>query len=149
MKRTPVLIGVAVLAAAAAAVSVASAHARPAAAKPGHVQRLALVVRPLGRGGESVSPSAGNIAVAPGIPVRVTITNYTHEFHTFTVPGLHVDVLVKPALSHRPSKATFTFTAWQSGTFRWSCVLCDHGGPGHRDHMGGAVYVIIAPTNIP
>lgn len=150
MKKTPVLLTAAGLAAAAAAsAAVASGHARAPTAHPAHAQQLALVVRSAGHGGEQVSPSGGNIAIAPGVPVRVTITNYTHMYHTFTVPGLHVGVMVTPGRANAPSKTTFTFTAWESGTFKWFCAFCDHGGPGHRDHMGGSVYAVIDPSSLP
>lgn len=150
--RNLVLVGGG-LAAMAATSLTAVAWATPAgtrkpATSQAQVQKLAMSIRPSGqRGVELVSLE--NIALAPGVPVRVTVTNFTHEFHTFTVPGLHVSRLVFPANRRVPRKSTFTFTAWEGGSFDWYCLFCRQDGSRHRRQMGGTVYVIINPSVIP
>lgn len=141
------LIG-AVLAAALAT----AALAEPAGAlkPPGfpHVQQLALTIT--GQANATlVSPSTGNIAVAAGVPVRVTVTNYTREFHTFTIPGLNVSALILPARGQKARTTTFTFSAYRSGTFAWHCAYGAKGVHGARHPMGGTVYAIIDPNVLP
>jgi hypothetical protein len=108
-------------------------------------QDIAFTIVSLGRGkaGDEVRPG-GNFAIAPGLPVRVTVTNFTHQVHTFSVPGLHLSVAILPARGQTPRKTTFTFTAHEWGRFAWHCVVCvgDH----HRHVMAGTVYVIINPS---
>lgn len=87
-----------------------------------------------------------NIALAPGIPVRMTVTNHTREFHTFTVPGLSVSELIRPAHGNIPSRTTFTFTPRHSGAFAWRCVICPSGAHGAPHAMGGALYLIVDPS---
>jgi heme/copper-type cytochrome/quinol oxidase subunit 2 len=98
---------------------------------------------------EGLTPSSGNLAIAPGVPVRLTITNYTREYHTFTIPGLHVSALIFPARGKVARKTTFTFTAHQYGSFAWYCGFCTSGAHGHRHMMGGIVYAIIDPSILP
>lgn len=145
-----VLSGTALAALAAVAVFVtpASPASKAAAKHAAHVQKLAFTIAGRGNGDERVFPS-GNIAVAPGVPVQVTITNYTRESHTFTIPGLNVNRLILPARGDGPRKTTFTFTANTSGSFAWYCVFCTHGVHGHRHSMGGTVWVIIDPSILP
>lgn len=129
-------------------VSASVGPARASGNPTSHVQRLTLTIVSSGRGSgaERVFPSEGNLAVAPGVPVQVTVTNFTREFHTFSVPGLHVSALVFPARGGTPSKTTLTFTAWETGSFRWYCAFCAHDGSGHRHAMGGTIYAIIDPS---
>ena len=147
------LAGGGLAAIAAAATLTASAWATPTGARnpatrAAHVQKLAVTIRPsVQRGVELVSPE--NIALAPGVPVRVTVTNLTREFHTFTVPGLHVSRLIFPAGRRTPRKTTFTFTAREGGSFVWYCLFCRNDGSEHRRQMGGTVYVIIDPSVVP
>jgi heme/copper-type cytochrome/quinol oxidase subunit 2 len=91
----------------------------------------------------------GNIALAPGVPVRITVTNYTRAFHTFTVPGLHVSELVLPAHQNGPTRTTFTFTPNTSGLFAWHCAICPSGIHGKRHDMSGTLYVIVSPSAVP
>lgn len=91
----------------------------------------------------------GNIALAAGVPVRITVTNYTRQFHTFTVPGLHLSELVLPAHQNTPTRTTFTFTPNTWGTFAWHCAICPSGIHGKRHDMGGTLYVIVSPSALP
>ena len=140
------------IAVALSAALVTAVLAEPAGAlKPSrlpHIQRLTITIT--GRAGdERVSPSMGNIAVAAGVPVRVTVTNSTPEYHTFTIPGLGVSALIPPARGHTLGKTTFTFTAYRSGTFKWHCAFCVKGVHGVRHDMRGTVYAIIDPMVLP
>ncbi len=112
-----------------------------------YVQKLTLSIVPgPGPNHQRVLESQGNIAVASGIPVQLTVTNYTSEFHTFTIPALHVSALIYPARGKTARKSTFHFTAWAPGRYRWFCGLCRHGDKNHRETMGGTIYAIIDPT---
>ena len=91
----------------------------------------------------------GNFALAPGVPVRVTVTNHTHEFHTFTVPGLALSELILPAQGETATKTTFSFTPLQRGSFAWHCLICPAGMHGRPHTMGGIFYLIINPSVMP
>lgn len=144
--------GLAATAVAAVALSVLAAPASSASTSvrtsAAHVQKLALVIAGRGNGDEYASPS-GNLAVAPGVVVRVTVLNYTQEFHSFTVPGLNVSRVIFPARGDRPRRTTFTFTANASGSFAWYCVFCERGVHGHPHSMGGMVWAIVEPSILP
>ena len=116
-------------------------------AKP-HVQHMAFTIVSLGRGaaGDEVAPVA-NFAIAPGVPVRVTVKNFTHQVHTFTAPGMHVSVPILPARGQTPRTTTFTFVAHEGGAFAWHCVVCV--GQHHRHVMAGTVYAIVDPSVLP
>ncbi len=90
-----------------------------------------------------------NIALAPGVPVRITVTNYTREFHTFTVPGLGLSELILPARGHTATKTTFGFTAHGWGSFAWRCVICPTRMHGTPHTMDGTVYLITDPSALP
>ncbi len=137
MPRLPTVLGTL-----AVALVVASPGAAPAASRP-HVQKVLLTIR---AGDSAVNP---NIALAPGVPVQITVTNYTHEFHTFTVRGLRLSELISPARKHGPRKTTFTFTAEKWGAFHWHCLICPSGRHGHPHAMGGTLYLIINPSALP
>lgn len=122
---------------------VLSAATSGAAAAPRgspHVQQVGITIRV----GDRVPES--NFALAPGLPVQITVTNYTREFHTFTAPGLGLSELVLPSRGHTPRKTTFTFTPHQWGAFAWHCVICPSGLHGRPHSMGGFVYLIINPS---
>jgi heme/copper-type cytochrome/quinol oxidase subunit 2 len=137
----------AVLTASALATSTASAGVPMGVGLP-HAQQVALTI--VGSAmNEQLSPSLGNIAIAAGLPVRVTVTNYTREYHTFTISGLNVSALILPARGQTPRTTTFTFTASRVGVFRWYCVFCAEGKHGKPHTMGGTVYVIINPSVLP
>ena len=113
-----------------------------------HVQRATITILPSTAGAEAVARNP-NIAVAIGIPVKITIRNFTHQFHTFTIPGLHKNALAGPARGSAPSTTVVTFTARESGPFAWYCVLCRHGGHGRAHEMGGLIYATIPPSLMP
>jgi hypothetical protein len=108
-----------------------------------HVQKVKLTILP---GDRLVDP---NVALAPGLPIRMTVTNTTHEFHTFTVPALGLSWLILPADKHGARKTTFSFETNQWGSLAWYCVICPSGihGPPHAMH--GTLYLIIDPSVIP
>lgn len=80
-----------------------------------------------------------NLAVRPGIPVRLTIVNPTRETHTFTVPELGINQIVPPALAGTPIRVVVTFTA-PYGALHWECEPC-HG------EMSGTIYGVITPRS--
>ena len=102
-----------------------------------HVQQVALTIQ---SGDRMIEP---NFALAPGVPVRITITNFTHEFHTLTIPGLHVSALIGPSVGHTPRVTTVAFTTHATGPYDWHCVICPSGAHGVRHAMGGTIYMII------
>lgn len=120
----------------------AAAMAETAAAAT-HPQIVTLTIR----NGDRIA--APNIALAPGVPVHLTVVNHTHEFHTFTVAGLDVSALVGPAMGQVPRRMLVTFTPRHSGVFTWRCVICPSGAHGLRHTMSGAVYVIVDPSALP
>ena len=147
-RRLLAAVTLAGLAGAVLAVSAWAALPSGTAARKPHVQHVAFTVVSLGRGamGNEVAPVA-NIAIAPGVPVRVTVTNPTHLLHTFTVPGLHVNVPILPARGDTPRKTTFMFVARESGAFIWRCLVCV--GQHHKHAMSGTIYAIIDPSLFP
>lgn len=90
-----------------------------------------------------------NIALAPGLPVEITVTNYTREFHTFFVPGLGLSELILPARGHTPRETTFSFTPHQWGSFAWHCSICPSGMHRQPHSMAGILYLIINPSALP
>jgi hypothetical protein len=108
-----------------------------------HVQQVNMTILPGDRMLE------GNIALAPGVPARMTVTNYTRDSHTFTVPGLHVNEIIRPAHGNAPTQTTFTFTPDGWGTFAWHCAICPSGIHGKHHIMSGSLYVIVNPSALP
>jgi FtsP/CotA-like multicopper oxidase with cupredoxin domain len=90
-----------------------------------------------------------NIALAPGVPVRITVTNLTRQFHTFTAPGLGLSVLILPARGQTAKTTTFSFTPHQWGSFAWHCVICPTGMHGTPHTMDGTIYLVINPSALP
>lgn len=107
-----------------------------------HPQRVELTIA----GGDHLD--AGNVALAPGVPVRMTVINYTHEFHTFTVSALGISKLILPASGTTPRRTTFTFTPRKPGWFVWHCLICPSGTHGKPHDMSGMLYMIISPTAV-
>ena len=126
-----------------AALAVAASAAAMQAPRSSHVQNVNLVLL---KGDRVVD---GNLALAPGVPVRVTVTNFTREFHTITALALGVSKLIVPAHGRTPSTTTFTFTPHRWGTFAWHCAICPSGGHGRAHQMGGKLYVIVSPSALP
>lgn len=137
MRKMLVAVGSSLAVALGAAAPVAAVRGRP------HVQRVGITIR----AGDRVAES--NFALAPGVPVRITVTNYTQEFHTFTVPGLGLSELILPAHGNVARRTTFTFTARRWGSFAWRCVICPSGAHGRPHSMGGTVYLLIDPSALP
>lgn len=96
------------------------------------------------------------MVVHVGQPVTVTFVNYDDMGHTFTAPGLHVNVMIKAgkhvAGSDKivPTKTTYTFTPTKAGRFRYDCLMpCDpysmhpsFDGPDRDGYMAGYVFVL-------
>jgi hypothetical protein len=113
-----------------------------ATANRGRIQNIQLTIL---AGDRIVEP---NVALAPNLPVRLTIINTTHEFHTFTIPALHISRLVLPAIGHSARKNTFTLTLDTWGPVPWRCIICPSGEHGGKRAMGGTFYVIIDRSTI-
>jgi heme/copper-type cytochrome/quinol oxidase subunit 2 len=118
-----------------------SALVAPATAQ--HSQTVRIVIQANG------VAAPANIAVAPGVLVRVLITNYSATSHTFTIPGLHVSALVRPGSRNAPVTTVVTFTPHLAGSFAWYCYMCQHGLHGHAHHMGGWIFAVIDPKLLP
>jgi plastocyanin len=82
-----------------------------------------------------------NIAVIPGEPVALTIVSTSRQFHTFTIPRLHVNVVVAPGSPAHPHATRVSFVARQAGTYNWYCELCP--AVHHEGGMGGTVYALV------
>lgn len=119
----------------------ASAWAAPVTAQ--HPQTVQIVIQANG------VAAPANVAVAPGVPVRVLITNYSASAHTFTIPGLHVSALVRPGARNAPVTTVVTFTPHLAGSFAWYCYMCGHGLHGRAHHMGGWIFAVVDPKLIP
>ena len=76
-----------------------------------------------------------NFAVSPGVPVTLTVRNYTREAHTFVAPSLGLKIQIAPGSSSSPTVTRFTLVA-PYGVFAWHCTDC----PGD---MQGKVYAIV------
>jgi hypothetical protein len=128
---------------AAALVIAAGYHVRgsspTAAAARAQLQKAQIVILP----GERVI--GGQVALAPGVPAQITVTNFTHDFHTFNVRELGLRELILPASGHQPRTTTFRFTARKRGFFPWHCLVCPSGQHGRTHAMGGTLDLIIAP----
>ena len=127
---------VAPTAASAAAGTASPAHRAPARA----VQHVSITIM---AGDRVVEP---NLALAAGVPVRLAIRNFTHQFHSFTVPALGLSALVSPARGRAPVTTVVRFTPTRAGTLAWGCVICPSGEHGHPHTMSGKIYVIIDPA---
>ena len=135
-----IMVAVGTILAAALAASPGSAM-RPSTSP--HVQQVNMTIL---RGDRVLE---GNIALAPGVPVRMTVTNFTRDSHTFTVPGLNLSEIILPAHENAPTRTTFTFTPKTWGSFAWHCAICPSGIHGKRHAMSGTLYVIVNPSALP
>lgn len=138
------LMIVAALAFAASALATPSSSTARVSTKRPHVQHVSLTISD-----DRVFPTGGSIAIAPGVPVRVTVWNLTSEYHTITIPGLHVSAVILPAHEGSARRTVFTFTADRYGTFRWYCVFCKNGLHGRQHAMAGRIYAVINPALLP
>lgn len=91
-----------------------------------------------------------SFSVKAGATVKVTVYNYDDSAHTFTSPGLGVNVDIAAGGESTPSKTTFTFQAPQkaatyqsAATYEWYCAMpCDPFAMTHLGFMRGDVTVI-------
>lgn len=125
-----------------ALIGAASAAAAAPAGTP-YVQNVGITIL----AGDRIAEA--NIALAPGLPVRITVTNFTRQFHTFTAPGLGLSVLILPARGQTAKTTTFSFTAHQWGSFAWHCAICPTAMHGTPHPMSGTIYLIINPSALP
>ena len=130
-----------------AAIAAAAVAATPALAAspwqplaPKGPQVVTIRVLPAIHGREVLD--AVNVAVTPGVPVTLRIVITSGEFHTFTIPRLHVNVLVRAGTAAHPSTTAVAFTARSAGTYAWYCELCP--AVHHRGLMHGLVYALVA-----
>jgi len=123
-----------------AAVAVVTAALGPAASAPASLwrpQTVTMTITPSDR------PVPMNIAVWPGNLVVLKVRNYSHEFHTFTIPALGVSALILPARDGGPRVTTVRFLAQRDHRpVFWFCVICPSGIHGQRHAMAGGVYPI-------
>jgi plastocyanin len=91
-----------------------------------------------------------------GQKVKLVFINYDDAPHSFTAPGLHVNVIIKPGVDKSgsdgvsPATTTYTFTPTKAGEFRWHCNMpCDpysmaksFDGKGRDGYMAGFVKVL-------
>jgi heme/copper-type cytochrome/quinol oxidase subunit 2 len=110
-----------------------------APAGPQQQQRVTVHIQPAVHGREVVQDP--NVAVVPDVPVRLTIVNTSRELHTFTIPNLHVNVMVAAGSPRHPSRTVVTFTAPSVGVFTWYCELCP--AVHHQGGMRGRVYALV------
>jgi hypothetical protein len=80
-----------------------------------------------------------NFAVSPGVPVTLTIRNYTREAHTFSAPSLGLNFKIAPGSPTAPTVTRFTLVA-PYGVFAWHCRDC----PGD---MQGKIYAIAGASS--
>ena len=137
MRRVFLFLAVALAGATAAATAVAKSPWDPLASTG--AQTVTIHVGAAVNNREVVHDA--NIAVIPGEPVRLTIVSTSREFHTFTIPRLHVNVVVAPGSPAHPHATRVSFVARQAGTYRWYCELCP--AVHHEGGMGGTVYALV------
>lgn len=108
---------------------------------------------------DSFLPSS--FVLKAGQKVELVFVNYDDMPHTFTAPGLKMNVIVSPGTDEAgsdkvtPTTTTYTFTPTKAGQFRWNCTLpCDSGsahgwamkasatGKDHVGYMAGYVVVM-------
>lgn len=91
---------------------------------------------------DAYSPAYFSVPV--GKTIHVTIVNYDDAWHTFTSPGLDLNVWIPPAGAH-PSRTSFSFTAPSTGYFEWFCnVPCDGYSMQAPGYMKGEVHAVKA-----
>jgi len=137
MNKIPVTLALAALAFSTVGV------AQAVAARQQHTQHVTITIR----AGDRITEP--NVAVAPEVPVRITVTNLTREFHTFTIPELHRSALVPPAHGTTPGTTTFTITLHRLGATAWHCAICPSGIHAGSHHMSGTIYAVIDPSALP
>ena len=130
-------VRIAVLAAVAATTALGLTASAPAT-----LWRPQTVTMTITRNGDHAVPM--NIAVWPGQPVVLEVRNYSHEFHTFTIPALSMSALIFPAKGSGPRMTTVRFMAQkQHSPVSWLCVICPSGIHGKSHAMAGKVYSMV------
>lgn len=96
---------------------------------------------PEGKWHDAYLPSG--FSVKPSQHVTVTIYNYDGGIHSFTAPGLNVNVMVPGGTATSPHTATFSFTApAKAGSYEWFCDQpCDPWAMAQAGYMRGAITV--------
>lgn len=102
-------------------------------------QRVTIHILPSTGGREVVLDP--NVAIVPGVPVRLTIINASTEFHSFTIPRLHVNAVVMPGSRLQPRTTAISFTAPGVGDYQWHCDFCPTVH--HAGGMGGTIYALV------
>src|SRR5262249_38921636 len=69
-----------------------------------------------------------HLVVKTGIPVYLTVTNYSQESHSIDAPELNVHFQVKPAATNAdgrvaPSVMDVMFMPVTAGIYRWTCEM--------------------------
>lgn len=84
-----------------------------------------------------------------GQKVTLVFVNNDDAPHSFTAPGLHVNVVIKAGKDQKgsdaitPTTTTYTFTPAKAGEFRWHCMMpCDPYSMNRTGFMAGYVKVI-------
>lgn len=114
-----------------------------------HVQEYAISIMPSANARLESTVVGPDFAIAPQSRVRITFTNSTANFHTFSIPGLGVSTVIPPAHGSLPSVTTFAFTARTGyGVLTWYCVICKSGAHGPQHTMSGHVYAIVDPRTL-
>ena len=87
--------------------------------------------------------SNADFQVKAGEKVSLTITNTDPDMmHSFTAPGLGVDVKLPPAKDGKAYVKTVTFTAPKAGKLEWHCsVPCDPQAMATDGMMRGTITV--------
>lgn len=123
------------------------AAAGPAAsAAPAHVVNISIkdVSTPDGPEPAYVGPNGVGAAdlftVTAGETVKVVVSNEDSMPHTFTAPGLGLNVSINPSAT-----TTFTFTPKAAGSYQFACeVPCGPFVMSHAGYMEGSVKVVAA-----
>lgn len=123
----------------AAAVALAAAVSTTASTRSAAPLRVTVDIRPAGLD-EVAQPT--NLAARAGGETTIVFHNYTHAFHTFTIPALGISVLIRPAHGVVMQSTSVTFIA-PYGTYVWHCVLCDSTTHPHMHAMRGKLYAIV------
>lgn len=137
MRRVLLFLAVTLVGAAAATTAVAQSPWDPLAS----TGRQAVTIHVGAAVGDREVVRDANIAVIPDQRVRLTILSTSREFHTFTIPRLHVNVVVAPGSPGHPHATHVTFIARQAGTYAWFCEFCP--AVHHQGGMGGMVYALV------
>jgi hypothetical protein len=118
------------------------------------------LIGPDGKHHDTIIPS--NFVLRAGVAVRLTFVNFDEGPHTMSIPGLGINIYIKPGTQLKngevsPTTTVFTFTPHKVGDFRWQCdIPCDKGGgywamsagrdgPDQDGFMAG--YVVVLPNS--